>query len=394
MATPSQESVALQLSDAEREHCQATHDFIASIIQQQGAISFQKWMHYALYQPHLGYYDSPKIKLAGSHHNVSSPQPSGDFVTAPELSPWFGRTLALQIAQVLEQVESPQILEFGAGSGKLAHSILQSLNRADLKYYILEVSADLKALQQETLKEYADQVIWLSQLPEQFSGCMLANEVLDAMPVRLVERQADGAITEKYVSLDTHHRFIWQEQRLNADELPIGIERLPQTHPYCSEFNDQGRAWITQLAQILRQGAILLIDYGFPADEYYLPQRQQGTLICHLHHQAHDDVLSYPGVQDITAHVDFTAIAESAHAQGLEILGYTSQANFLINCGILQLLSQLDPQDIAHYASQVGPVQKLLSEAEMGELFKAMLLGKGLDMDPLGFSRGDRRHQL
>ena len=356
----------------------------------QYSISFEEWMKQALYHPYGGYYTGSLDKLSGDNTTQTL---RGDFTTAPELSPWYGRTLAQQIEQILQASQSIQILEFGAGSGRLALSILEQLNRPDIHYFILELSGDLKQRQQETLSAFAHQITWLDSLPSEFTGCMLANEVLDAMPVKLVQWNEQEQLEELFVSWE--HSEPHYEAHLATPELQALMQnRMPIFNGYRTEVNLQAEAWIKSLAQSLTRGGILLIDYGFPRHEYYHPQRHQGTLICHFQHHAHDNPLIYPGLQDITAHVDFTAIADAALEGGLEVLGYTSQARFLMNCGLLNLLKQLDPNDVQDYARQIGPVQKLLSEAEMGELFKVMLLGKELDIDPLGFLSGDRRHLL
>lgn len=353
-------------------------------------ITFEEWMNQALYSPFGGYYTGGLAKLSGDNNTRLL---QGDFTTAPELTPWYGRTLCTQIIQILGAANSKYILEFGAGSGKLALSILEQLNDPSIKYFILELSDDLRRRQQSTLKDYLSQVEWLTSLPETFEGCMVANEVLDAMPVKLVQWNQQGQLEEIYVS--------WENGKLDYQAKPATIEltqlmqkRMPAFPGYRTEINLQGEAWVKSLAHCLKKGGILLIDYGFPRSEYYHPQRHQGTLMCHLQHHAHSEPLLYPGLQDITAHVDFTAIADAALDGGLEVLGYTSQARFLMNCGLLNLLNQLDPNDVMDYARQIGPVQKLLSEAEMGELFKVMLLGKHLEIEPIGFITGDRRYSL
>lgn len=428
-----------ELHPAELAHTRALSQIIAAEIKSKGPMSFEQYMTHALYHPEYGYYTSGRLKLASHQSSQAAIQSlteangqageideaaygavrseqlsaaqaqtaaavSGDFITAPELSPWFGRTLARAVDEVLEHCEQKNILEFGAGSGILAKRILESLDDNSIKYYILELSSDLKALQQETLADFADRVVWLEQLPEAFVGCVIANEVLDAMPVRLYTYNDKLKLQERYVTLDPSSsendesalpRFIWHDQETNNKDLPDDIERMPEIHHYTSEFNQQAKAWIRAMGDWLEQGAAIIIDYGFPAVEYYHPQRHQGTLMCHFRHHAHAEVLSYPGIQDITAHVDFSSVADKAVEAGLTLLGYTSQANFLINNGLLDLLSTLDPEDIESYALNIGPVQKLLSEAEMGELFKVIMFGKNIDkLYPSGFASGDRSHQL
>lgn len=441
-----------ELHPAEIEHTQQLAKIIRQEIESTGPISFERYMTLALYHPEFGYYTSGRLKLASHKSSQNSIQAStedhlnkgetipsegdepaiglvrsdrvaeadkrsaeavsGDFITAPELSPWFGRTLALAVSDVLAHCEEKNILEFGAGSGILAKQILDSIEDKSVKYFILELSNDLKNLQQQTLAEYKDRVIWLDTLPESFIGCVLANELLDAMPVRLFTYDEEENLKERYVDIrgsssmdsdnDTDEKsnptaniFTWSDQDLEADNLPDDIHRLVKISGYTSEFNQQAKAWVSSMGNWLQQGAALILDYGFPAAEYYHPQRAQGTLMCHFRHHAHSEVLALPGIQDITAHVDFSAVAEKAVGAGLEVIGYTSQANFLINCGMLDLLSTLDPEDIENYALHIGPVQKLLSEAEMGELFKVIMLAKNVDeLCPIGFTQADRRFQL
>ncbi len=389
-----------ELHPAEFEHTQQLIKILRQEIESNGPISFEQYMTQTLYHPEYGYYTSARLKLASDKNN-NNQTISGDFVTAPELSPWFGRTLAIAIAEVLVHCTEKNILEFGAGSGILAKQVLDSLKDCNTKYFILELSNDLKNLQQQTLADYQDRVIWLDQLPESFIGCVIANEVLDAMPVRLLKRDEQNQIKERFVDInpnattDSLSQFIWSDQTLKQENIPHDIDHLLKISGYTSEFNEQAKAWITSMGSWLKQGAAILIDYGFPASEYYHPQREQGTLMCHFHHHAHPEVLALPGIQDITAHVNFSAIAEKAVEAGLEVIGYTSQANFLMNCGLLNLLSSLDPEDVESYASNIGPVQKLLSEAEMGELFKVIMLTKHVDdLYPIGFTRADRRFQL
>ncbi|GAA4408506.1 SAM-dependent methyltransferase [Advenella faeciporci] len=376
------------------EHSARTAVYLQQLIKQQGSIPFRLWMHEALYAPGLGYYTSGNTKLGNERDQAVTQSPAGDFTTAPELSPWFARTLARQITQVHKASGTLDILEFGAGSGILAHDILAALDNPDINYFILELSPDLRARQQEKLSGFKNQVQWLSRLPERFEGCVIANEVLDAMPVELFQWEDNGTLAEKYVTLDNNSQFMLVNQPATAKLAEKIARRMPALPGYTSEINLQAEAWIHEMGRWLAKGVAFLIDYGFPQKEYYHPQRAQGTLMCHLRHHAHGNPLVYPGIQDITAHVDFTAMADAALEGGLEVLGYTSQANFLLNSGLMKLLSTLDPQDTARYAREIGPVQKLLSEAEMGELFKVLAIGFGIDEPLMGFSRGDRRHML
>ena len=374
-------------AQASTSHGATTHDTATP------SVSFEQWMGMVLYTPEWGYYTGGLAKLSGDSQAGQALQ--GDFTTAPELSPWYGRTLAQQVSQVLQASDSLQILEFGAGSGKLAFDVLSELNNPNIKYFILELSADLKARQAERLAPFATQVEWLDALPSQFMGCVLANEVLDAMPTTVFEFNQDAELQELYVGFEAERaQFVWQPQPASAELSHLVQARMPALPHYRSEINRQAESWIRAMGSWLKKGAAILIDYGFPQQEYYHPPRAEGTLMCHLRHHAHADPLVYPGLQDITAHVDFTAMADAAIEGGLEVLGYTSQARFLMNCGILQMLSQLNPEDTLNYAQSIGPVQKLLSEAEMGELFKVLMIARDVDIDPIGFMLGDRRHSL
>lgn len=343
-------------------------------------LSFADYMKMALYEPGLGYYDAGGEKFG----------PEGDFVTAPEISPLFAQATAAQLSEAFGRL-APQVLEFGAGTGVLARDLIADLQRrgcAPDAYYIVEVSADLRARQQQCLAGLP--VTWLDRLPQRFEGVVIANEVLDVLPVRLFVRGSDGIYERGVCCEGTSLRFSARPadpdlaREVAAIETVVG--RLPEG--YGSEICPLATAWIQSLAACLQRALVLLFDYGFPRHEYYHPQRAMGTLMCHYRQRAHADPLWLPGLNDITAHVDFSACAQAAHAGGLDVLGYTSQARFLINCGILEQLSgALDP-------AQLGAVQRLLSEAEMGELVKVMALGRGLDGVPLGFTRADRSHRL
>ena len=372
-------------------HSQRVSAFLHARIQEQGGwVPFSQWMHEVLYAPGLGYYAAGSVKLAQANTL------SGDFVTAPQLTPLFGYALARQVIEVLQQANSTDILEFGAGSGALAHSVLTALDTQGLSanYFILEVSADLKARQQQLLAPWGERVVWLSRTPAIFTGCILANEVLDAMPVELFawSEHEDQVLRRGVISDGKGFQF---QDRAAPAALEHAVRaRMPYLPGYRSEINLQAEAWVRDLGTWLVKGAALLIDYGFPRHEFFHPQRQRGTLMCHVQHRAHDDVFLAPGLQDITAHVDFTAIADAALAAKLEVLGYTSQARFLINSGLPELLYGLDQTDAKQLAYTHGAVQKLLSEAEMGELFKVMALSRGLTQILSGFSRNDRSAQL
>ncbi|HTH93984.1 MAG TPA: SAM-dependent methyltransferase [Rhodocyclaceae bacterium] len=367
---------------------QALHTHIAAEIAAAGGwISFARYMELALYTPGLGYYSGGARKFGAA----------GDFVTAPELTPLFARTLAAQAAQVMT-LSAPHIVEAGGGSGALAADLLLALetrNALPETYSILELSGDLRARQKETLQQRAphllSRVTWLDTLPEKFSGFVVGNEVLDAMPVHLIH-WAEADTTERGVMLDANGQFAWQDKPLPPALQPY-VEALPVTAPYLSELNLAAQAWIAAWADILERGALVLSDYGFPRHEYYHAQRNQGTLMCHYRHHAHGDPFWLPGLNDITAHVDFTAIAEAGFEAGLNVAGYLSQAAFLINCGITDVLAQMPPEG-AEYFRQARAVEKLLNPAEMGELFKVIALSKDIDVPLIGFIRGDKTHTL
>lgn len=374
---------------AAQAHSSTLQVHIRDTIQQQGGwISFAEYMQRVLYTPHLGYYSGGANKFGVG----------GDFVTAPEMTPLFAQSLARQVAPVLASTQGA-VLELGAGTGKLAQALLMQLHtmgQLPARYLVLEVSADLRLRQQENLKsalpaEVYACVRWLESLPETLTGVVLGNEVLDAIPVHVLTWQQGGWL-EQGVAWDDGP--VWQARPLNDATIAAAIDTDLLPEGYTTEVNPAAQALIASLADRLQQGLILLPDYGFSAREYYHPQRRQGTLMCHYQHYAHDNPLIYPGLQDITAHVNFTAMAETALAHGLDCAGYTSQAQFLMNCGILDLLQDVSPDDSARYLPMVAAVQKLLSPAEMGELFKVLALSKGLPLPLLGFAQGDRRHQL
>ncbi len=354
-----------------------------------GWISFARYMELALYAPGLGYYSAGATKFGEA----------GDFVTAPEMTPLFGHTLARQVMEVLAQTGG-SVLELGAGRGRLAAAILEEMQRADRlpdQYLILEVSADLQAVQKQHLQAVLspmlyERLCWLDALPESFTGVMLANEVLDAVPVHVISKYGTGW-QEMGVAADDQAGLMLMPRELLNQALVAGIDTLVLPGSYQTEVSPAARALVASLAHCLRQGVLLFIDYGFSRVEYYHPQRQQGTLMCHYRHHAHPDPFFHPGLQDITAHVDFSAIAEAGQAQGLQLLGYCGQAQFLINCGITDLMLRVPAHDLKQYAPLASQAQKLLSPAEMGELFKVLALGRGVE--PLsGFVRGDRSHTL
>ncbi len=364
---------------------------IANEIQVAGGwISFARFMELALYAPGLGYYSAGSRKLGAD----------GDFVTAPEISPLFARCLARQLAQ-LSQQGLTSVLELGAGSGALAAELLLEMDKlgcAPDSYLILELSADLRERQRTCIVERAPaqlhRVRWIDVLPAGFEGVIIANEVLDATPAHIVTT-CGGEILEGYVQRWVgDNPFMWYETTASEEVRCIAKTLNLPNDDYKSEINLTSRALVASLMRVVKRGVALFIDYGFPAREYYHPQRDRGTLMCHYRHHAHDDPFAFIGLQDITTHVDFSAIAAAAQRAGAQVLGYTSQANFLINCGITDLLAGTPADNARAYAPLAGQVQKLTSPAEMGELFKVLALGKGVDATLMGFARGDRSHTL
>ena len=364
----------------------ALHDIIAAEIAARGGwISFARYMELALYAPGLGYYSGGSRKFGSE----------GDFLTAPELTPLYGQALARQVAQVLA-ASAPQVIEAGAGSGRLAADLLLALDAlgcAPEHYRILELSGELRARQQATLHEraprLADRIEWLDELPERFSGCLVGNEVLDAMPTHALRWDDGSDVQEGGVGLEDGR--LVPAERPATGALLAAAQAMPVARPHRGELGLAARAWVAELARRLECGAMLLIDYGLPRHELYHPQRDGGTVRCHYRHRVHDDPLWLPGLSDITAHVDFTAVAEAGFDAGLDVLGYTSQAVFLLNCGIGALPGQ---ESGAAELQARGAVNVLISPNEMGELFKVIALGRGLSGPLLGFARGDRVHAL
>ncbi|HYD57136.1 MAG TPA: SAM-dependent methyltransferase [Burkholderiales bacterium] len=338
-----------------------------------GWMSFARYMELALHAPGAGYYAGGARKFGAE----------GDFVTAPELGSLFARTLARQLKAVLRPGEA--ILEVGAGSGALASQLTALL---DCEYWILETSAELRGRQEARLQT---RVRWLDRLPARFRGVVLANEVLDAMPVHAVAWR-DGGIFERGVAV-RDGALHWAERPAGGDLL-LQAQALAVPRPYESEIGLIGQAWVRALAESLERGAAFIIDYGFPRHEYYHPQRSAGTLMCHHRHSAHADVFLRPGMEDLTAHVDFSALAAAARRAGLEVLGYATQAQFLVNCGITDVLGEANVENALHYAPLAAEANRLLSPAEMGELFKVLALGRGVERPLLGYTRNDRSHTL
>jgi SAM-dependent MidA family methyltransferase len=356
-----------------------------SIANAGGWLGFDRFMALALYAPGMGYYANSLRKLG------LTPESGSDFATAPEMSQHFGHTLAYQVAEALQVTGTNEVWEFGAGSGALALQLLARLGDSVKRYTIVDLSGSLRARQQETLEAYAHQVQWVDALPEQLSGVVVGNEVLDAMPVQLLVRKS-GMWHERGVVWggDAAMPLQW-EDRVTDLRPPMEI---PGEHDYLTEIHSQAEAFVATLADRFKAGeaatgqggVAFLIDYGFPEGEYFHPQRSMGTLMCHQLHKADTDPLVDVGRKDITAHVNFTGVALAAQDAGLNVLGYTSQAHFLINCGLLPPLvdAPLDEKSMA---------QKLITEHEMGELFKVIAFGT-TEWEPLGFAQGDRTYAL
>jgi SAM-dependent MidA family methyltransferase len=373
-----------------------------------GWISFEQYMTLVLYTPGMGYYSGGAAKFGEA----------GDFVTAPEISSLFGRTLARQAAQVIELVnDHADILEFGAGTGKLALDLLLELEKLDSlprRYFILEVSAELQQRQRELFERFmphlAPRVVWLKCLPAAFDGLILANEVLDAMPVHLVAWNGTD-LFERGVAVKGND-FAWSDRPLvegalfeaarelnphvdaESRDVSRGRGLSDDISEYVSEINLSARHFMRSLAAVLQRGAIVLIDYGFGRNEYYHPQRTSGTLMCHYRHLAHNDPFYLPGLQDITSHVDFSSVTSAAIDSELELRGYTTQAYFLINCGVTEILAQTRVENTKDYLPLANQLQKLVSPAEMGELFKVIAFGKNIHQSLIGFSSGDKSRML
>jgi SAM-dependent MidA family methyltransferase len=347
----------------------------AEIERAGGWLPFDRFMAIALYRPGLGYYARGGLPFG------AWPEQGSDFITAPELSPLFGVALARQVRQALKACGSREVLEFGAGSGALAEQLLGALGDAVDRYFIVDLSGSLRAAQRERLAAFGERVRWLDRLPERFCGVIVGNEVLDAIPFELL--RFDGlAWLERGVGLEGE-RFVWRDRP--TDRRPP----LPADPPpgYVTEIHPQAQAWIATLAEHVPRGVAIFVDYGFPEAEYYHPQRCGGTLMCHRAHRADPDPLAEVGEKDITTHVNFSGIALAAQAAGWQVSGYTSQAHFLVNCDLAELMEAAD------LAGRTA-ANRLIGEHEMGELFKVIALARGVEFDPLGFTVGDRSHRL
>ncbi|WP_233865087.1 class I SAM-dependent methyltransferase [Paraburkholderia adhaesiva] len=389
---PVPEPIALAQSDA------LAATIRAEIAAADGWLPFERYMERALYAPGLGYYTGGARKFGILADDGS------DFVTAPEMSPLFASTLARAVAEALAASSTRALMEFGAGTGKLAAGILLALDALGVEvdsYAIVDLSGELRVRQRVTIESLAphlaSRVTWLDALPEQFEGVVIGNEVLDAMPVGLFARK-DAVWHERGVAVNADGAFVFSDRPAMSgrdanwpDGVLAGIEG---SEDYVAETHEAALAFTRTVCTMLVRGAAFFIDYGFPRHEFYHPQRVQGTLMCHYRHRAHDDPFLYPGLQDITAHVEFTGIAQAGVEAGADLLGYTSQARFLMNAGITEVLSELDPGDVVRFLPAANAVQKLVSESEMGELFKVIAFSRGIDGTLTAFARGDRSHTL
>ena len=361
------------------------------IVAAGGWLPFSEFMAGLLYAPGLGYYTAGARKFGAA----------GDFVTAPGMTGLFGQALASQLAQIMT-LSAPQLLEIGAGPGRLEADLLLALERLDAlpeRYRILDLSADLRERQRQTLLAEAPHLLarveWLDALPEQYSGVVVGNELLDAMPADIVVWRGTG-IEVRGVVLDAEENFAWQDRPAAGALLQAAREIEAQCAlppDFESEISLAMRAWMAEWGHRLARGALLLFDYGFPRREFYHPQRSRGTLMCHYRHHAHPDPFYLPGLQDVTVHVDFTAVIAAAHGSGLELLGYANQGQFLINCGILDRLAEIGV-GTAEYLRASGAVGKLVMPHEMGELFKVIAVGRGIDTGLCGFLAGDQSRRL
>ncbi|MFG6485071.1 class I SAM-dependent methyltransferase [Roseateles sp. BYS78W] len=351
----------------------------AEIAAAGGWLPFDRFMAMALYEPGLGYYAGGRRKFG------TMPSEGSDFVTAPEMSPLFGRALARQVAQAMAVSGCRDVIEFGAGSGALAAQLIAELDALDAglaRYRIVELSAELRERQRERLSHWGDRVEWLDTLPDEIEAVVVGNEVLDAMPVQLIA--FDGQVWRERGVMSAGEGFVFADHD-SMLRPPLDTGFVPGT---VTEIHPQAEAFTQTLARKLKKGAAFFLDYGFPEAEYYHPQRRGGTLMCHQGHMADPDPLVAVGDKDITAHVNFTGIALAGQDAGLVVLGYTSQANFLLNCGIAELLggASLAERAMAH---------RLLAEHEMGELFKVIGFAPiDAPFDAFGFERGDRSHKL
>jgi len=362
---------------------------IQSIVAAGGWISFNRFMEFALYDADFGYY-SGSLRKFGEE---------GDFVTASEISSFFAKALCIQFKEIFQSLDK-NIIEIGAGSGKFALEVIQSLE-ADSEsinhYFILEISQSLRKQQYDLLIEQLpsnlfNKVQWINEIPKKYEGIIFCNELLDAFPIDLIKKTL-GNYFQKGVGVE-NSEFIWKDKLI--DDLSVydqvNLESLPDN--YLIEHSIHIKNWINQINQSFSKGILLIIDYGFNDKEYFHDQRAQGTLMCHFKHYAHDNPLIHLGIQDITSHINFSFVARETSKLGLHVKGFISQANFLINCGILDLLEKVNIEDRALYMKSVSEIQKLLSPAEMGDLFKVMAIEKNIDIDFIGLKNNNKVTKL
>lgn len=377
--------------EAQAQSARMVDHLARSIARDGGWISFAEYMQQALYAPGLGYYAAGARKFG----------PAGDFVTAPEMTALFGASIAAQLADVLAAVPQADVIELGPGTGKLAADLLRALEERDAlpsRYRLLETSPDLRERQRDHLgaavPECMERIDWIDAVPQQWRGAIVVNEVLDAVPAHLIARQG-GKWFERGVALERERQLAFADRPLDAGALQASAAaRFPPTGDYVSEINPASAALVAHLARRCERGVLLLVDYGFPAAEYYHAQRSAGTLMAHYRQHALSDPFLLPGLCDLTAHVDFSAIAHAGVAGGMTVAGYTTQARFLVNCGVLDALARCGDPQTAAYLREAAAVQKLLSPAEMGELFKVLAFSRGLDFELVGFRDGDQSHRL
>ena len=377
------------LDSNQQQASDALAQIIAAEIAQHGAIPFSRFMELALYAPQYGYY-------TGGAHKIGA---TGDFITAPVLSPLFGQTLARQIAPLLAQTAG-NVYEFGAGTGALAVSLLNALSGCLNTYYIVELSPELAARQSQYIQQHAPDLVHkvkhLTALPASFDGVILGNEVLDAMPSERICRHENGDFSRVYVGYENGQFALQHQSLIDPDLFQAALNYFPENAgEYTSELHPTQHAFIRTLAEKLTRGAMIWLDYGFDAAQYYHPERSDGTLIGHHRHHTIHDPFFRVGLTDLTVHVNFSDIAEAGCAAGLDLIGYINQATFLYNLGILDLLAAAFPRtDTPDYFQAAQAVNTLTAQHEMGELFKVIAFGKQVDVDWLGFAYGDMCHKL
>ncbi|QDC95870.1 class I SAM-dependent methyltransferase [Candidatus Methylopumilus universalis] len=374
---PIASEIEIQLSE------QLKTKIIQAIHSNQGWISFDRFMEFALYDPEFGYYTGNLRKFGEK----------GDFVTASEISSFFAKTMCTQFEEIFLSLDK-NIIEIGAGSGKFALEVIQSLDSKKIDhYFILEISHSLRKHQYELLIENLpphlfSKVQWIDQIPQEYNGIVFCNELLDALPVDLIKKSS-GIPYQKGVALE-NDLFIWKDKAIKdlSTYDHINLESLPDN--YLAEDAIHIKSWINNISESISKGVVIIIDYGFNHSEYFHEQRSQGTLMCHFKHHAHDNPLIQVGIQDITSHVNFSYVAREASSKGLHINGFISQANFLINCGILELLEKVNIEDSVLYMKSVSEIQKLLSPSEMGDLFKVMTIEKNIDINLVGLKNNNK----